>query len=324
MTTLCEPVVLHIPGSALRDAAKLASFYGKIADGLRARGVAVNYVDYDRASTLARVNAQPGFHIIDRGRIQHPRTLNAGLGFIRPYYYLDPKGIRGFSSLADKSFDPSLIDPMAAAEFHSDLVQRVVLTRISRFAQPVTVVAIPAGCIAVFLQTEAHRDVAETCYLTLRHMIKALLARDDPRAIVVKLHPRDRDLATLDWLTGKARKDPRLQIIAANIHDILVACAVVVTINSAVGVEAMVHRKPVVLCGHADFHHCATMVRSREGMEAGIAAARATDWPYDGFLYWYFGQNAVSATSPQLVDDVLARIAATGFDVGRLGIFWRS
>ena len=315
-----EPVVFHIPGSVLRDARKLAGFYGRIGDGLRARGVVVDYIEHTRDLTLARIKAMPGFHIVDHGRIRHPRALNAGLGFVRPYHYLDPWGIRAFSSVAEKVFDANQIDPVAALSFRNDLVQRLVLGRKSRFEQPVQVFPVPQGCIAVFLQTESHRDVAETCYLTLRHLIKALLARGDPRAIVVKLHPRDSDLATLEWLMRKARKDARMQIVPANIHDLLAACDVVVTINSAVGVEAMVHRKPVVLCGHADFHHCAITVRGRDGMDAGVAAALATDWPYDAFLYWYFVQNAVSATSPRLVEEVVSRIAATGFDIGQVGL----
>ena len=315
-----EPVVLHIPGSVLRDPGKLASFYGKIGDGLRALGVRVDYIEHDRNQTLAQIETMGGFHIVDHGRIRHPSALNAGLGFVRPYHYLDPWGIRAFSSVADKPFDADQIDPHAATAFRHDLFQRLVMGRQSRFEQPSQVLVVPAGCIAVFLQTEAHRDVAETCYMTMRHMIKALLARDDPRAIVVKLHPRDTDLATLEWLMHKARKEARLQIIPANIHDILAVCDVVVTINSAVGIEAMVHRKPVVLCGHADFHHCATTVRGREGMDAGIAAALAGLWPYDAFLYWYFELNCVSATSPRLVDDVVTRIAATGFDISRLGL----
>lgn len=315
-----EPVVLHVPGSVLRDATKLASFYGKIGDGLRARGAVVDYIEHQRDHTLAQIDRRAGFHIVDHGRIRHPRVLNAGLGFVRPYYYLDPWGIRAFSSLSEKQFSADLIDNAAATAFRNGLFASLVSGRRSRYEQPAQILPVPPHCIAVFLQTEAHRDVAETCHMTMRHMMKSLLARDDPRAIVVKLHPRDTDLATLEWLMQKARKDPRLQIIPANIHDILAVCDVVVTINSAVGVEAMIHRKPVVLCGHADFHHCATTLRSRAEMDKAIQTALATNWPYDAFLYWYFKINALSATSPELVDDVVTRIAETCFDISRLGL----
>lgn len=316
MTAAAGPVIFHLPGSVLRDPARLRAFYGRIGEGLRARGVAVDYRPHDRDTILAEIEADAGFHILNHGRVQHPRVLNAGLSFVQPFYYMDPWGIRAFSSLGEKVFDPAAIDPAVAAAFHAGLVARLVGGRASRYQQPDTVLPVPAGCIAVFLQTETHRAVGELCYLTMRRMIKALLDRDDPRAIVVKPHPRDSDLDTLAWLAQKARKDKRLQIVPGNIHDILAACDCAVTINSAVGVEAFLHRKPVVLCGQADFHHCAVTLRDGGQMDAAIAQAMGTAWAYEAFLYWYFGLNCVSADAPDLVDQVAGRIADMGFDLG--------
>jgi hypothetical protein len=317
--TAIEPVVLHLPGSMLKDKAKLKAFYGKIGDGLAARGARVEYLLHDRVQVPAQIEADSGFHIIDHGRIRHPRVLNAGLGYVRPWYYLDPWGMRAFSSVGEKVFDAGCIDAEKSRTFREELWRAQVLPRKSRYEQPAEVLEVPQGCIAVFLQTETHRDVGELCYLTMRHMVKALIARDDPRPIVIKTHPNDSDLDTLKWLVGKARKDARLRIIPANIHDILAACDVVVTINSAVGIEAMLHRKPVVLCGHADFHHCAVTLRDKAGMDAAITAALVRDWPYDAYLTWFFAQT-LRATAPDLIDMVVARIAATGYDPSRIGL----
>lgn len=318
--TRFEPVVLHLPGSILRDKVRLRAFYGKVADGLIERGARVEYLLHDRNLVPEQVAADAGFHIIDHGRLRHPRVLNSGLSYIRPWYYLDPWGMRAFSSLADKVFDPVAIDQKCARDFWNDLQQRTVEKRQSRYEQPSQKLDVPEGCIAVFLQTEAHRDVGELCYLTMRRMIKALLARDDPRPIVVKMHPRDTDLDSLKWIVGKARKDKRLRIIPANIHDILAACDLVVTINSAVGIEAMLHRKPVVLCGHSDFHHCAVTLRDAAQIEAATAQALRTDWPFETYLYWFFALNQLNSDAVDLSTAVIARIAATGFDLDKIGL----
>lgn len=317
--TAVEPVVFHLPGSMLQNAGKLRPFYGKIGAGLAARGARVDYVQHDREVVPAQIAADDGFHIIDHGRIRHPRVLNAGLGYVRPYYYLDPWGIRAFSSVGAMPFDPAMIDPERARAVQERLHALLITPRKSRYEQPSEVLPVPQGCIAVFLQTEVHRDVGELCFLTMRRMVKALLARDDPRAIVVKPHPQDADLDTLNWLLGKARKDKRLQIMAANIHDMLRACDVAVTINSAVGIEALLHRKPVVLCGQADFHHCAVTLRDRGGMDAAIAQALARDWPYEAFLAWFFGKT-LDAEAPDLIETVITRMAAGGFDLARIGL----
>ncbi len=314
------PLVVHLPGSVLRDPGSLAQFYGKIADGWRARGGDVQFLVHYREEVPGQIAADEGFHIIDHGAVRHPRVLNTGTAYVAPFRNMDPWGIRAFSSIAALEFDGKRYSHNAARQFQARLHQRLVVARVSRYQQPDAIMAVPAQCIAVFLQSEAHRLVGETCYLTMREMVTALMDRPDPRPIVIKPHPRDFDNDTHGWLREQERKDRRIRIMAANIHDIIAAADVVITINSAVGIEAMVHGKPLVLCGHSDFHHCARTVRQAEEMTAAIALAEATTWPHAGFLFWYFIKNCVAGGRATLIDDILAKIVATGFDVGRFGL----
>ncbi|MDN5787315.1 hypothetical protein [Pseudorhodobacter sp.] len=305
--------VFHLPTAVLRGSDALKPYYTRLTEGLASRGFAVRLVPHERETLLATVAADDDFHIVDHGAERHSRVLNTGIAYVYPFWNLDPWGIRALSSLAEKPFDHKKIDMEAAADFANRLRKRWMHTRKSRYEQPRRTIAVPTGCIAVFLQSESHRDLMETCHLTLRQMVKALLVRDDPRAIVIKPHPLDPDPATLRFLARIADRDARVRITQGNIHDILAAASICVTINSAVGVEAMMHGVPVVLCGKSDFHHCAVTVQTSEGMAAGIAQAEATDWPHDAFLYWYFGLNCLNAGKPRLVDDFLERVAAAGF-----------
>lgn len=315
-----EAVTLHIPGSVLADAGAMRRLWGPLRDGLAALGLRVEARVHRRETVPAQIAADGGFHLIDHGGQPHPRALILGSAYIAPWHYCDPRGIRAISTIGDLAFDPETVPEARAAAFRAELYSNLVIRRRSRYFQPEERLEIPQGCIAVFLQTEAHRGVAETCHLRLRPMIKALLARDDPRPIVVKPHPRDTDIDTFDWLARKARRDGRLRIIPANIHDILAACAVVVTINSAVGIEAMVHGKPVVLCGHADFHHACVTVRQADEMDAAIAHAQAADWPHARYLSWFYQDHCLDPRRPDLAQAVLARIAATGYDLRHLGV----
>ena len=56
-------------------------------------------------------------HILDHGRLRHPRALNAGVAYVYPFWHLDPWGIRAFSSIAEKTFDPASIPPGPARAF---------------------------------------------------------------------------------------------------------------------------------------------------------------------------------------------------------------
>lgn len=284
-------------------------YYVKLLAGLRDRGIATDTVLHDRATTLATVDAVPGIHIVDHGSLRHPRLWNTGIAYIYPFWNLDPWGIRALSSIAAMTFDPASVDRAVAQDFAARLRKRLVARRISRYPQAENFTDVPVGCIAVFLQSEAHRAVDETCHLTTRQMLSALLARSDPRAIVVKPHPRDLTPQTRVFLAKLAARDARVQVVDANIHDILARAAVVVTINSAVGIEAHLHGVPVVLCGRADFHHAAVTVTDRRDLDAAIATALATLWPHDAYLFWYFAGQCLNAGRTDLVAAFLDKIA---------------
>jgi hypothetical protein len=305
--------VFHLPGSVLDGFEQMKPYYVKLTEGLAARGHSVELALHNRETLLDEVEASGCFHIVDHGRQRHARVLNTGIAYIFPFWNLDPWGIRAHSSIAQLPFDGSTVDREAARPFVARLRKRWVEARKSRYEQPIQKVELPLDCIAVFLQTEAYRDVTETCHLNLRQMVKSLMARDDPRAIVIKPHPRDISPDTRAFLARMAARDPRVQVVNANIHDILAHARVCVTINSAVGIEAMLHGVPVVLCGQSDFHHCAVTVKHPRQMDAAITKALGMRWPHNAFLYWYFGLNCLSAGKDTLVDDFLQRIKATGF-----------
>ncbi len=307
-----QPLTLHLPEGQLSPEGRLP-FYARLIDGWQARSGEVRLALHDRATSLAMVEATPGFHILDHGRLRHPRALNAGVAYVYPFWHLDPWGIRAFSSIGAKSFDPATIPQGPARAFADRLRRRLVLERKSRYAQPTEKVPLPQGAIVVFLQDESHRDLTETCHLTMAAMLAALTARDDPRPILIKPHPLDMDESRHRALRRLARHDPRFQVVAANIHDLIATADVVVTINSATGLEAMMQGKPVILCGHADFHHNATSVMTAAELDAALCAPPQMRND-DAYLYWYFRQMCLSAQSQTLVDDVLTRIAAQGFD----------
>lgn len=313
MAALRFHVKLHVPQRVLSSAWEQGQVYGRIGRALEPYGGSFEYVLLNRETALAEIAADSDFHIFERGAVQHPRALNCGSAYIAPYYYLDPIGTRYTSSIGGLSFDPDGIDPETALSFQRDLFAAQALPRKSRYDQPEQRLPVPRGCIAVFLQSESHRGVGEALYLTMRQMMKALMARDDPRPIVVKPHPRDMDFETLGWLAQKARKDPRLHILPANIHDILSVASVVVTINSAVGIEAMIHSRPVITCGQADFHHATEVVHRPDDLDVAITRAEGKTWPHAAYLYWFYKENCVSMRSPRLGEDVMRKIRATGY-----------
>lgn len=281
-------------------------FYQTLDAGLRAHGWTCHMQPLDRGTLQTTVDASDAFHIVNHGRLTHHRVLNAGIAYVYPFWNLDPKGIRAFSSIADLPFRPGSIDADVARPFFRQLRSRLVGQRKSRYAQPDAIAQVPQGCVAVFLQAKGLRDLDETCYLTRTQMLDTVLVSAQG-PVVVKPHPEDDDPGTRSWLRGLAEKFPQLHVCDGNIHDILAAADRVVTINSAVGIEAYLHRKTVILCGRCDFHHIADVARTQHDL-AGFLQTTRRARAYDKFIWWYFGQMCLSATDPDLVGKALARM----------------
>ncbi|TMM55073.1 hypothetical protein [Sulfitobacter sabulilitoris] len=304
-------IVFHLPASWLGPAGSgLLPFYDHLTTGVSAAGHPLRLVPLDRAALAAQVAADDAFHIVNHGRMAHPRVLNCGIAYIYPFWNMDPLGIRAFSSIGAARFDPSQIDADQARPFFRKLRQRLVGARASRYAQPSDRAALPENCIAVFLQSEAHRTVGETCYLDRWDMLENIL-QNSVLPVVVKPHPRDLDPDTGGRLEGLQRKYANLSVSLCNIHDLLSVAARVVTINSAVGIEAYLHRKPVILCGQSDFHHIADVARSAHDLRR-LLAAPPRRRAYDKFIHWYFAQQCLSTTDPDLTQRFLARVARGG------------
>ncbi|WP_299370648.1 hypothetical protein [uncultured Tateyamaria sp.] len=299
-------LVFHVPRSWFSLSGEgFRPFYVRLMEGLEARGVPYDVEVLDRDTLPARVEDDAAVHIIHHGRFAHPRARNADVAYIYPFWNFDPQGIRAFSSIGQMAFPQGDIDPDIARPFFRRLRQRIVGGRTSRYEQPAAATDVAPARAVVFLQSEGHRIVGETCYLDRWQMLRGVCtAVDGP--ILVKPHPRDTDRTTPRQLRALQREFPHLQVSDGNIHDLIAAADRVVTINSAVGVEAYLHRKPVVLCGQSDFHHIADVARSPEDL-AAILTRPPRKRAYDKFIWWYFGDRCLSSMDPNLADHVIAR-----------------
>lgn len=303
-------IVFHVPRSWLGPlGGGLMPFYTRLTEGLTALDVSCEVIDLDRETVMAEVEADDAFHVINHGRFEHPRVLNAGVAYIYPFWNVDPKGIRAFSSIASQSFNPAQIETEEARAFFRKLKARLVGARTSRYEQPEEEADLPDGGTAVFLQSEAHRSVGETMWINRWDMLKGVLDAD-LGPVVVKPHPRDTDPKT----RARLKKMAGVTVSDGNIHDIIAASDRVVTINSAVGIEAYLHRKPVILCGQADFAHIADEAHDPAEL-VDLLRAEPARRAYDKYIWWYFAHQCLSTTEPHLARRFIDRVRAAGFAI---------
>ena len=134
------------------------------------------------------------------------------------------------------------------------------------------------------------------------------LSRETGMGLVLKEHPANR--ASMRQYRDRFRGED-LTWSDAHVHDLLRACAGVVTINSGVGFEALLAGKPVVCLGRSEYD--STVFYS--GIDdLGASWERATAEPaevrmqrYGRFVDWFLGRHAVDLARPVASRYVLDR-----------------
>ena len=287
------------------------------ADHARARGWGVEIVDAE-ADGHERAAALPQhLHVFmeDRGFYAH-NIFHCVPSYLRGYWFFDQIGSRNNSLQRLAPFDAEAMPKRRAERFLAELAPQFIEQNRSKFEQmPRGAELIEPGCLAFFAQDfkapKHHRH-----YLSVPQMIEAAIAAKGARTLYIKPHPNQslEELAHLSSYHDPARG---VHVVAASIHDLLAACDCALTLTSAVGFEAFLHRKPVVLGGQTDFWQNAITLTDAAQMPAAIAVATGRDWPHAAFLYWYLRLMCLEDDASQL-PRLLALLHQRGYNLGDL------
>lgn len=312
-------VILHMPERFIAGFAKGKPplLYGRIVQTLTARGLTADFAaDMPRAA--ARALQDGNLHIMENGQVQAQGWLNAATAYLEGFFHVDPQGVQAASSIGARAYDPALIDADQAARYAQMLHARFTARRHSRYRQMGAVSALPKGAIAVFLQGPAPIRQGQA-FASFEEMLRAVVAGAEGRAVLVKPHPLKPELGAEIIATLQA-EGHALIATEANVHDILAACAVSVSINSATAIEGFLHQKPAVIFGRSDFHALVQTAHSPSDFPRALRAALHSPPDYAKALYWYFGQNCLDIQADSFDDRLMAIFAAAGFDAARLGV----
>lgn len=308
--------VIHLPRHQLLGAPERTSgFYGTLRKDLTAAGAEVRY--RERTSLRAAVGYEAeAFHFVHQGLVSAPNVLNTGLSYLPEFWYADPKGVFGFSSLYDEVFEPEHIPEARAEKFASWLRQRTLQRRLSKHAQPMRAQSFEPGGIAVFLQGPS-LPVTRAAYVEERDMVRAIVAARGDRPVWIKRHPRNPDPETWDAIAPLVEATEGVTLVDAHVHDLLAAAALCVSVSSSVAVEAMLHDVPSLTFGRVDFHHCTQTVTSLTDVPYAIEAALNTRWPFAPFLFWFFRHHCLDMRADKWTQKLNTRLG--DYRLRRLG-----
>lgn len=316
-------VVFHLTKPSLDDCrrSERLALFPHLADLLSARGHPCSAAPREDWMMAGReVPGDGRLHIVEGGWCYGPGWLSAAIAYLPGFWHLAEEGVLADSPARHAVFDAAEVDGAGARAFATDLRRRFVQPRRSRYGQagrPPE--SLPAGAIAVFLQGPAvYRRMQ--AFLGATDMLCTVSRHAEGRQVLVKPHPLTPGFGREAIARARARGAALVET-EANVHDILAASAVTVSVNSAVAFEGFLHGRPAILCGRSDFHSLAECVLDADEFPGALDRALTVPRDFDAMLHWYFSRHTLGLDAPDFAQRALGVIdrAAAGLQRGSRG-----
>jgi hypothetical protein len=288
---------------------------GALADHAAAQGWRVEAVAFTPASPAFAAADTRHLHVLMEDHPAFgPRVFHAVPSYLRGWWFFDELATRNNSSARLRPFDPRPMSADFATRFCDRLRGQFAGRNLTKFPQRDRgEVKVPKGCIA-FVAQGFDVPPHQVHYLPVTALLEAAVKARGDRPLVIKPHPKN-SFAELEQLA--ALHDPKggVHVLDASIHDLLDACACVVTVTSAVAFEGFLHGKPAILAGQTDFAQNAITLTDGARLPDALDAALSRDWPHDRFVTWYLRGTCIEDKVDSL-PKVLHRIHRKGIALG--------
>ncbi|MBP0444987.1 hypothetical protein J8J14_09345 [Roseomonas sp. SSH11] len=235
----------------------------------------------------------PGAHLIRlmwHGSVKATGRWNYAQAALPHMLIFDRLGYAGWSSLAQLERREVLaVDQSTADAFHTGTILPFLAEGRSKYRQENGLAVEGEGFVFVPLQLPNDSVIAlksfDSPYLEGMHrMVVALAAAGIP--VMLKRHPHCTDPAVARLIDVLVAAWPGLVAVSrASIHLLIRRARAVMTLNSGVGFEALLHGKPVIAAGKAEYQVAATAMAEPEAAPAALAEAEARHDP--GFIRRY-------------------------------------
>lgn len=130
----------------------------------------------------------------------------------------------------------------------------------------------------IFFPLQVRKDkVASLAFIKTDELLSKLVyyANNNRKKLIVKRHPNCRD-RKIGKLLKKLASGPYVALSSHNIHDLIAKSRVIVTVNSGVGAEALLHDKPVITTGRSDYTQATTLVKTYSELQLAISKSYKT------------------------------------------------
>jgi Capsule polysaccharide biosynthesis protein len=200
--------------------------------------------------------------------MERPNVWNLKKGYLPGYINWDRTGYSGWAEMAnsERLFQESQrLGLEECVRFFEPFAKRYIESNASKFPQAAAAGPFQAPRPYVFVACQRpHDTVSQLSRIGTVELAQAVAEafQGSGCTVVIKKHPRDEIMRT-----HKLERMPHVLLSEDSIHHIIPGSSAVITVNSGVGFEALLHLKPVFTSGHCDYHWVTTKLASREDVQ---------------------------------------------------------
>ncbi len=300
---MSKKIILHLPAKLKKSVdAGQHNFFKILRKTFEDRGYSTHTRRQNRLDIFS-IRSANSLHIHNIDGAVGKHSLNVRLAHFFPFWSLEKAGTRRQPRISGLKFDPAAINGLSAQDFYN----KICVRNLKGVPPPIE----QSDFIFMPLQGRLlfRRDWQ---YFDVRNMIDITLSHDKTRQILLKLHPRENYSTAEKTFINSLLDNPRIELTEADTQSLLSQCAYVVTQNSAVGFEALLHQKPTILFAKSSFSHICQTVDNTQIAADAFAKTLSERPAYEKYIYWHLQLNCINAGR----DDAPAKIVAMARDGG--------
>lgn len=248
------------------------------------------------------IKEPPGTQLVISYHTRGPgqRNLRIKESAFSNYLTMDPTGFSGWHTVAELDHDRlrqfiASIPGAAMEQTYHELRSELVQGNVSKYHQREQCEqSLDTKGDFYFVALQVANDiVAELAYIDTYNLLISVaeIAERQRIPLVVKRHPKCTSIK-IKQLLKSLEGHPYVEISDASIHAIIPACKAVITVNSGVGMEALLHLKDVISTGKSEYACIAKTARSKLELEQHMLNFSPTEPDkIKAFLHYYASEH---------------------------------
>ena len=218
----------------------------------------------------------------------------------------DHAGFAGYASIAT-DFDQvraatAEVGKDVLAANQAEMYECYALKNVSKYHQTAENAPLPSPYVFVALQIPTD-TVAHLAFMNGTELLESVVGfyRGTGTKVVVKRHPYCGSMGVQKCLDALEAAGDIIRT-SNSIHSVISNAQIIFTVNSGVGLEALMHGKPVVVSGGCDYSFAVTTVKNRDELYAVLSKGVIPDpRRIQQLLYYYTRHFTVSASDETAV-----------------------